>query len=63
MGKINNRRPMKPTLDKLKVGQCSIFPIAKWDSLRALSSKMKREEDKLFVVNRRPNTVVVTRKN
>lgn len=62
MEKIN-KRPMKPTLEKLKVGQCSIFPIAQWDCLRALTSKMKREEEKVFVVNRRPNTVVVTRKN
>lgn len=54
---------MKPTLEKLKVGQCSIFPIAQWDCLRALTSKMKREEGRVFVVNRRPTTVMVTRKD
>lgn len=61
MRKNNKKRPIKPVLDKLKTGQCSIFPIVRWNYVRNLASVMKKNEDKVFTVNKRPNTVVVTR--
>lgn len=53
---------MKPTLDKMNIGQGAVFPIIQWLCLRSLASKMKRYEGKQFSVNRRQSTVIVTRK-
>ena len=52
---------MKPTMSRLDVGQSVIFPIAKWESIRVMASQIKKTDGKILTVNRRPNTIVVTR--
>ena len=56
-------REIKSTICKMKVGERKIFPVDKWGTVRRIALMVKREQDddRNYTVNRKANTVHITR--
>lgn len=56
-------RPIKPTLEKMKVGQRTHFAFERWGSVRRTALTIKREQNGAvqYSTHKRGLTIVVTR--